>query len=295
MSQAEDLLNSLEEPEVAAYSADTVIEPHIVINRDKTVTIPEQLKRILVQYDHNIETVTFDCPRYWDSHDLSQMDMRIMFERSDGHREPHPVENLQVDESDDSMIHFDWTISRNTTLVNGNIRITICAKITNAEGIADREWHTIPNKDLFVNGGMDCSGEEIVEQNPDIIEAILIRLDELKTAGGVSDEQIANAVEAYMAENPPAVNPDSGQNVELDTTLTESGKPADAKAVGDEIQRLDDAIANIDKPTDEQVGAAVDAFFGKTPPAAVSVDVDEDGTIVLTGGEYYDDGNEVAY
>jgi hypothetical protein len=29
--------------------------------------------------------------------------------------------------------------------------------------------------------------------------------------------------------------------------------------------------------------------------SAVSVDVDEDGTIVLTGGEYYEDGNEVAY
>jgi hypothetical protein len=197
MSQAEELRNGLEEPiEVRTVNPDT--EPHIVINPDKTITIPDALKRILVQYDHNIETVTFDCPRYWDGRDLSEMNMRIVFQRSDGHREPHPVENLRVDNSDDSMIHFDWTISKNTTLTSGNILITVCAKIADAEGIPEREWHTIPNRDLFVNEGMDCSGDEIVEQNPDIIEFILARLDEC----GSSDEQIAQAVSAYLDANP---------------------------------------------------------------------------------------------
>lgn len=184
MSLAEDLLNSLPEDQPAVTSADPATEPHIVINADKTVTIPEALQRILVQHDHNIETVTFDCPRYWDGHDLSQMDLRIVFQRSDGHKEPHPVENLRIDESDDQMIHFDWTISGNTTLTSGNVKITVCAKLTNAEGVSEREWHTIPNQDLFVNEGMECSGEEIVERNPDVIEYILAELDELKSAGG---------------------------------------------------------------------------------------------------------------
>lgn len=48
-------------------------------------------------------------------------------------------------------------------------------------------------------------------------------------------------------------------------------------------------------PTDEQVQTAVDNKFANYMPAAVSVDVDENGTIVLTGGEAYEDGNEVAY
>lgn len=234
MSLAEDLLNSLPEDQPAVTSADPVTEPHIVINADKTVAIPEALQRILVQHDHNIETVTFDCPRYWDDHDLSQMGLRIVFQRSDGHKEPHPVENLRVDESDDRMIHFDWTISGNTTFTSGNVKITVCAKLTNAEGVSEREWHTIPNQDLFVNEGMDCSGEEIIERNPDILEGILVQLDELKNTGGVSDEQVGNAVAAYLeehpidpgvdeqevrdivdvylAENPPTSNPDSGQN-----------------------------------------------------------------------------------
>ena len=29
-------------------------EPHIIINSDRSVTIPEELKNIAVQYDHNI-------------------------------------------------------------------------------------------------------------------------------------------------------------------------------------------------------------------------------------------------
>lgn len=47
-------------------TASGVDEAHIVINSDRSVSVPDELKNIAVQYDHNIETVTFDCPRYWD-------------------------------------------------------------------------------------------------------------------------------------------------------------------------------------------------------------------------------------
>lgn len=183
MSQAEDLLNSLTEDEVVAYSVDTATEPHIVINADRTVTVPEVLKHIAVQGDHNIETVTFDCPRYWDGHDLSKMNVRVVFQRPDGHREPHLVENLRVDEIDTTTIHFDWTISGNVTLVRGNISFTVCAKLADVEGIVEREWHTRLNQDLIVDEGMDCSGDEIIEQNPDILESILVRLDVIESGG----------------------------------------------------------------------------------------------------------------
>ena len=54
-------------------------EEHIIIGRDRYITVPEGLKRIAVQYDHNVETVTFDCPRYWDEHDLSTMNIYINY------------------------------------------------------------------------------------------------------------------------------------------------------------------------------------------------------------------------
>lgn len=203
MSQAEDLLNSLTEDEVAAYaSLDPATEPHIVINPDRTVTVPESLLHIAVERDHNIETVTFDCPRYWDGHDLSQMKLRIVFQRPDGHREPHLAENVRVDSDDTNVIHFDWTISSNVTLVRGNISFTVCAKLANAEGVSEREWHTRLNQELIVDEGMDCSGEEIVERNPDIIEAILVQLEELQNTGGTGSNSGQNASQSrkYVEE-----------------------------------------------------------------------------------------------
>ena len=55
------------------------LEEHIKIGLDRHITVPESLKRIAVQYDHNVETVTFDCPRYWDGHDMSKMTVYINY------------------------------------------------------------------------------------------------------------------------------------------------------------------------------------------------------------------------
>ena len=56
-----------------------------------------------------------------------------------------------------------------------------------------------------------------------------------------------------------------GANVELDTTLTQSGKAADAKATGDALNELKKAIDAKGDPTDEQVGAAVNAYLDENP------------------------------
>lgn len=202
MSRAEELLDSLTDDRIATYGINHSEEPHIVIESDKTITVPNELKHIAVQGEHNIETVTFDCPRYWDGHDLSQMQMRIVYQRPDRYREPHPVENLRVDDVDDNTIHFEWTVSGNVTAVKGTISFMVCAKLSDYDGNREREWHTRLNQDLIVDEGMDCTGEEIITQNPDILEYILSQLDDLKNSGGVSDEQVANAVAAYLEENP---------------------------------------------------------------------------------------------
>lgn len=84
MSKAEELLNTLSEDNVMALTAESSTEPHIVIGSDRHIAVPSQLKRIAVQFDHNFETVTFDCPRYWDGHDLSAMDIYIICKVPDG-------------------------------------------------------------------------------------------------------------------------------------------------------------------------------------------------------------------
>ena len=90
MGRAEDLLNGLQNTDtnngisllIAGENTDT--EPHFVINDNRVISVPSELRTIAVQYDHNIETVTFDCPRYWDGHDMSKMVVYINYERADG-------------------------------------------------------------------------------------------------------------------------------------------------------------------------------------------------------------------
>lgn len=175
MSQSYEILESTP----TTYMVDYEYEPHIIINDDRTITIPEELVHIAVRGDHNIETVTFDCPRYWDNHDLSAMRIQINYRRPDGRIDPYPVKNIRVDEADDSQIHFDWTISGNVTEIKGNITFTVCAKLSDEEGNRELEWHSRMSHGLIIDDSLDCSGEELAKQYPDVIESILLRLDNI--------------------------------------------------------------------------------------------------------------------
>lgn len=231
MSQATELLNTLYEDEIATYSVGSDSEPHIVVNPDRTVTVPEELTHIAVQFDHNVETVTFDCPRYWDEHDFSSMHVYINYMRPDGYKGQYPVKNLRVDDTDDSMIHFDWTISENVTLVKGNISFLVCIKTSETD--VEAHWNSRLNQDLIVDEGMECS-EDVVESNPDTIEAILNRLDVIEQ-GLISDDRIDSAVADYLDANPVSPGATTEQvaqinsntaAIEVNTTQIEANRAA---------------------------------------------------------------------
>ena len=169
MSSAEDIFASI-----------NIEEPHIVIGSDRKITVPDVLKRIAVQYDHNIETVTFDCPRYWDEHDMSMMIVYVNYMRADGIPGSYKADNVRVDDTDDSIIHFDWTITRNVSEVKGSLAVLVCIKRVDDSGNEQNHWNSELCKDMYVSEGMDC-GDYIVEQYPDVITQILTNLDTVKT------------------------------------------------------------------------------------------------------------------
>lgn len=178
MSKAEDLLNSLSDEEIMMYSTAVGEEGHIIIGSDRTVTVPDELKKIAVQYDHNVETVTFDCPRYSDGVDMSEMTIYVNYMRPDGYKDAYPCNNIVVDETDPETMHFDWTITRNVTLVSGNLRFLVCVKKTDNEGNNVNHWNSDLCSDVRVGEGLECE-EQIEQENPDTITAILIRINEL--------------------------------------------------------------------------------------------------------------------
>lgn len=181
MSLADELLDSLTENQPETRTIDPTTEPHIVINADRSITVPEELKNIAVQYDNGVETVTFDCPRYWDGHDLSKLTIYINYERKDKTKGRYPAKNIRVDDADPNMIHFEWTLRRHATEVFGDLVILACAKSVDSDGNEKEHWNSQRNEDLMILEGLECD-EDITGEYPDEIVAILGRLSELENA-----------------------------------------------------------------------------------------------------------------
>ena len=167
MSQAENLLNTLSSAGQLANSFD---EAHIVIDNKRIITVPDKLKRLAVQYDHDIETVTFDCPRYWDGIDMSEMSIYINYLRYDTYAGSYKAQNVTVDSINNKKMHFDWTISRNVTQVIGKLTFLVCIRKTDKSGNEVNHWNSELCKDCYISAGLEVDGEELKELYPDIID-----------------------------------------------------------------------------------------------------------------------------
>ena len=152
--------------------ADPKQEAHIVIHPDRSVTVPEELKNLAVQYDHNIETVIFDCPRYWDGNDMSKMGIRINYEREDGYGDCYVCTDVTADEEDPKLMHFSWVISRNVSDMPGILHFAVCAirNDSSAVGNEAQHWSSRICEDARVLPGLDYT-EHVLETQPDVILA----------------------------------------------------------------------------------------------------------------------------
>lgn len=179
-----------------------VAEPHIVIGRDRFITVPADLKRIAVQHDHNVETVTFDCPRYWDGIDMSTNEFAIYinYMLADSSLGSYVAENVSVDIEDENIMHFTWTISENVTKAKGHLMFLVCIKkvedkevvvenvVEDEEGneiietetvietVTTNHWNSELNKDLYVSEGLETV-EAVSEMTPDFVTKVLTTID----------------------------------------------------------------------------------------------------------------------
>lgn len=176
MSTADDLLNSLDESNPILYAAGYKKESHIAIGSDRFITVPDSLKRIAVQYDHDMETVTFDCPRYWDDTDMSEMRVYINYMRPNGTKGSYIPNEVTIDTLDSDIMHFDWTISGHVTEYKGNLTFLVCVKKTDENGEIVNHWNSELNHDLYISEGMETE-ETVINNYPDIINQLLERQD----------------------------------------------------------------------------------------------------------------------
>ena len=174
MSQANELLDNLStDGEVVN---DGVTEEHIVIGSDRFITVPASLRRIAVQYDHNVETVTFDCPRYWDGLDMSEMGVRINYLLSNGRTGQYMVDSVVAD---GDIMHFDWVIDNGVTEVAGYLAFLVCVVSEDSEGTVTNHWNSELNREMYVSEGLE-GVSSIAEEYPDVITQLLTRMSTLE-------------------------------------------------------------------------------------------------------------------
>lgn len=172
MSLAENLLNSLDETAYAnaRIAGGGVEEEHIVVDASRTITVPANLKTIAVKGDKDIETVTIDCIRYWDGHDLSQFAVYINYILPNGDESTYIPENLTVFED---MFSFTWTIGREITSYQGGITFWIVAKLTDESGNLIKQWSSFQNSEFTIAQGGDKIYVPETQTEKDVISQVL--------------------------------------------------------------------------------------------------------------------------
>jgi len=268
MSKAEELLNSLAEAYKAESNGNS--EPHIVIGVDRFITVPDELKRIAVQYDHNIRTVTFDCPRYYDGRDMSKMQVYINTMLPDGKPTSHYVggSNLSVDNSDPNVMHFHWTITSDLTRVKGNLMFLVCIRKADEEGNEINHWNSELNKDLYVSEGLEFSSQMIEDKYPDIVTQLLQRMDAVEALA--NPEAMQGYANTWLDENSDAIlaNIQNKGNEVLNSipeeyTETHNYANEGARTKADAITRIVDGdVISVNDSSDDYVRGL--RVFGKT-------------------------------
>ena len=177
MATADEILEQMENnPEL--YAADP--EEICVIDNDlRTITIPSGLQTVGVESDEDVRRLNFQMPKQYGEVDLSEFNIRINFMNANNSGDVYAVTDKAV--SGDN-ITFSWLVGRNALAYRGNIRFIVCLKKTDAEGVVQQEFNTTVAT-LSVLEGLETT-EVVVAENPDIIEQILARLDELEENGG---------------------------------------------------------------------------------------------------------------
>lgn len=180
------------EEALAASVVEPVNDIFEIDQETRVITVPASEKLFGVANDGNSERKHFRCPKIvGDNIDLSTMHLYINYQNANGQKYPYLVEDIRTD---GDYITFSWLIGPDVVAYKGQIKFIVCAK--NGDGTIP-EWNTTIAEGTVLEG-LEAT-DEVVARNPDIIEQILTRLDNVTE---IPQEKVTEAVSTYMEANP---------------------------------------------------------------------------------------------
>lgn len=170
-----DLEEALLQSEV--YTAEN---ERLVIDNDlRTITIPQGIPNIGVESDEDVRRLYFQMPASYDGTDLTGFAVRINYLNANSEGDVYVVTDQETTEG---IITFSWLVGRKALAYKGSIQFVVCLKKMDADGSVIQEFNTTVAK-MTVLEGLETS-QKVVQDNPDVIEQILARLEELEETGG---------------------------------------------------------------------------------------------------------------
>ena len=171
----------------------------LLIDADtRSIYIPESEKFFGVESDQNVERKKFKCPKIvGDNIDLSTLHLYINYQNGNGNKDSYMIQDMAVS---GDYITFSWVLSRYVSAYKGNVRFIFCEKKADNSGNLVNEWNTTLAEGTVLEG-LEAT-DEVVARNPDIIEQIITRLDNVSE---IPQEKVTEAVDQYMTANPISV------------------------------------------------------------------------------------------
>ena len=139
------------------------------INPDsREIIVPEKYKVLGVFSDEKVTKIPFTCPKVVGNNvDLTEYNLYINYQNASGASNAYLIDDIAV--SGDN-ITFSWLLSRYVTMSPGVVKYSFCAKKLDGDTISN-EWNTTIATGVVIQG-LEAT-REIIEENPDIIEALI--------------------------------------------------------------------------------------------------------------------------
>lgn len=140
-----------------------------------TRTITNQSgKLVLIQYDHNSEQFTFECPRFVDGHDMTLCNKVEVHYINTGTGKDRSIGIFEADipvvsEDNPNAVTFTWLVSNNATQYVGKLNFVIRFSCVGDEGVVEYAWNTGIYSGIAIAPSI-YNGEEFVEEYVDVLE-----------------------------------------------------------------------------------------------------------------------------
>ena len=148
---------------------------HFVIDPVTRVIKNNSGKIVIMQHDHQSEILTFELPRYIDTHDMSLSNtVRVHYINigSSSKYEPvsgvYEITDLQIDPENENLVTCSWTLTNNTTQLEGTLNFIIRFSCLTGDTI-DYSWSTAIYSGIIVAKTIDSS-DYVMTAIPDILE-----------------------------------------------------------------------------------------------------------------------------